>query len=343
MKAIDISVIPKINLPGGESLPAIGMGTFGNDKYKPEEVSEAVFHAIELGYRFFDGAAAYGNEKEIGKVYERALRQGIVKRKDLFILSKLWNDMHGERDVLVAVSKTLKDLQLDYLDAYLVHWPLPNYHAPGAGADDRHPLARPFFIDEFMTAWRQMERLVDMGLVKYIGVSNMTIPKLKEMLPLCRIKPVFNEIEMHPAFQQCDIIEYCRENDIIPVAYSPLGSAERPARDKESADTSVMEMPELIEIAKKHQVHPALICIKWAVQRGYIAVPFSVKEVEYEGNLRCITEDPLTDEEMEQIRLADKNDRLIKAKVFLWPGAESWKNIWDLNGGIDRTGWDESK
>lgn len=342
MEPIDTSKIPKVNLPDGGSLPAIGMGTFGNDKYKSEEVSAAVYNAIKAGYRFFDGAAAYGNEKEIGKVYAQAFNDGIVRREELFILSKLWNDMHGKNDVLIAVAKTLKDLQLDYLDAYLVHWPLPNYHAPGAGVDDRHPEARPFFIEEFMQTWRQMERLVDMGLVKYIGVSNMTIPKLRELLPLCRIKPVFNEIEMHPAFQQWDMMEYCQEQDIIPVAYSPLGSAERPDRDKESNDTAVMEMPELVEIAKRHQVHPALICVKWAVQRGHIPVPFSVRDIEYEGNLRCITEDPLTDDEMEQIRRADKNDRLIKAKVFLWPGAENWKNIWDVDGEIDRTGWKES-
>ena len=339
MKTINADQIPQIKLANGDFIPAIGMGTFGNDKYTPEEVSTAVYNAIKTGYRFFDGAAAYGNEQDIGNVYSRVINEGIVKRKDLYILSKVWNDMHGKGDVLVAVSKTLKDLQLDYLDAYLVHWPFPNDHAPGAGVNDWNPNARPFFIEEFMETWKQMERLADMGLVRHIGVSNMTIPKLDEMLPLCRIMPAFNEIEIHPAFQQWEMFEYCRSKGIVPIAYSPLGSAERPKRDTEAGDTAVMEMPELVKIGKNHGIHPALVCIKWAVQRGHIPVPFSVKQTEYCSNLAAVTEDPLTDEEMEIIRQADRNDRLIKGKVFLWPGAESWKNIWDLNNEIDRTGW----
>lgn len=339
MKKVNVNRIPQIKLADGDFIPAIGMGTFGNDKYKSEEVSTAVYNAIKIGYRFFDGAAAYGNEQQIGNVYSRAITEGVVKRKDLYILSKVWNDMHGKGDVLAAASKTLKNLQLDYLDAYLVHWPFPNDHAPGAGVNDRNPNARPFFIEEFMETWEQMERLADRGLVRHIGVSNMTIPKLEEMLPLCRIKPVFNEIEIHPAFQQWEMFEYCRSKDIVPIAYSPLGSAERPERDTESGDTAVLEMPELVKIGKDHGIHPALVCIKWAVQRGHIPVPFSVRESEYYSNLAAVTEDPLTDEEMEAIRQADKNNRLIKGKVFLWPGAESWENIWDLNNEIDRTGF----
>lgn len=336
---IDISKMPKITLPDGKTMPALGMGTFGNDKYTSEEVSSAVYHAVELGYRFLDGAAAYGNEKEIGKVYSSLFTEGVVKREDLFILSKVWNDMHGKGDVLVALAQTLRDLQLDYLDAYLVHWPFPNYHAPGAGPDDRHPDARPFFVEEFMETWRQMEKLVDMGLVRYIGISNVTIPKMEEILPLCRIKPAFNEVEMHPAFQQWDVFEYCKSHGIIPLAYAPLGSAERPVRDTESNDTKVFEMPEIVQIAKNHGVHPALICLKWAVQRGHIPVPFSVRESEYRGNLECVLNDPLTEEEMEIIKRADRKDRLIKAKVFLWEGAKDWRNMWDMNGEIDRTGW----
>lgn len=334
--------LPEVTSKDGKSLPIIGMGTFGNDKYKSSEVAAAVLGAIRAGYRFFDGAAAYGNEEEIGRVYQQAFAQGLVKREELFILSKLWNDMHGPGKVIAALKKTLKDLQLDYLDAYLVHWPFPNYHAPGAGIDDRHPDARPFFIDEFMATWTQMEALVDAGLVRYIGVSNMTIPKLREVLPLCRRRPVFNEVEMHPAFQQSELFRYCQEQGVIPLAYSPLGSAERPARDTEVTDTEVFKMPELVEIAKRHSVHPALVCLKWATQRGHIPVPFSVKENKYTDNYKAVYSDPLSEEEMRIIEKADKGDRLIKAKVFLWPGAKDWRNIWDLEGVIDRTGWKES-
>ena len=190
-------------------IPRIGLGTFGSDKFSPEQVAGAVKGAIECGYRLFDCASVYGNEHLIGKVFEEAFDSGAVKREDLFIISKVWNDMHGKGDVLLACAKSLKDLRLDYLDIYFVHWPFPNYHAPGCDGDARNPDSRPFFADEFMACWRQMERLADMGLVRSIGMSNMTVPKLEAVLPQCRIKPAFIELELHPAFQQEKLYNYC--------------------------------------------------------------------------------------------------------------------------------------
>lgn len=174
-----------------------------------------------------------------------------------------------------------------------------------------------------------MERLVDMGLVRSLGMSNMTITKLKQVLPLCRIKPVVLEVEMNPAFQQPKLFEYCIRHDILPVAFSPMGSPCRPKRDTEEGDVVTFEMDELREIARAHHCHPAEICVKWAVQRGHVPIPFSVYPAEYAGNLRCATEDFLTEAEMETLRKADRNARLIKGKVFLWEGAESWRDIWD--------------
>lgn len=333
---VDPKLVPKRKLYTGEEIPCVGMGTFGSDRYTAEQVSGAVAGAIRCGYRLFDCASVYGNEDLIGKVFAEAFAQGVVKREELFITSKVWNDMHGKGDVLLSCAKTLKDLQLDYVDAYFMHWPFPNYHAPGCGGDARNPDSRPFAVDEFMAAWRQLERLHDMGLARHIAMSNMTIPKLKAVLPLCRVKPSLIEMELHPGFQQPELYDYCTARGIQPIGFCPIGSPARPDRDKTPDDVADIEMPVVVEIAKKHNVHPAVICLKWAVQRGQVPIPFSVRENQYAGNLRCATEDPLTDEEMAAIGRADQDCRLIKGQVFLWPGAKDWRDLWDLDGTITK-------
>lgn len=327
-QAIDISRVPTCTLYTGERVPAIGMGTFGSDRYNQAQVSAAVAGAIRCGYRLFDCAQVYGNEAEIGKVFREAMDEGLVSRDDLFITSKVWNDSHGQGDVLLAMAGTLKDLQIDHVDCYFVHWPFPNYHAPGCDGDSRNPDSVPFSPDRFMATWRQMERLVDMGLARHIGMSNMTISKLEAVLPQCRIQPAMIEMEMHPSFQQPELFAYCSERNILPIGFSPMGSPARPDRDKTPDDVVDMDMPEIVEIAKAHGIHPATVCIKWAVQRGQLPIPFSVKEQQYISNLRCITEDPLTDAEMAQIAAADKQCRLIKGQVFLWEGAVGWEDLW---------------
>ena len=333
---INPNIVPKRRLYNGDFMPAIGMGTFGSDRFTPNQVSAAVAGAIEAGYRLFDCAAVYGNEDQIGKVFEAAFEKGTVTREELFITTKVWNDMHGKGDVLLSCAKSLKDLKLDYIDLFFVHWPFPNYHAPGCSGDSRNPDSRPFSVEEFMNTWRQCERLVEMGLVKYIGMSNMTIPKLEAVLPLCKIKPVAIEMELHPCFQQPELYDYCIARDIQPIGFCPIGSPTRPDRDKTADDIADIQVPELVEIAKAHQVHPAVICLKWAVQRGQVPIPFSVFENEYVSNLRCITEDPLTEQEMEVLKSIDKNNRLIKGQVFLWEGAKDWEDLWDLDGTITK-------
>jgi alcohol dehydrogenase (NADP+) len=322
-------LVPQRRLYTGDFIPGIGMGTFGSDRFTPEQVSNAVAGAIEVGYRLFDCAAIYGNEEQIGRVFQAAFDKGTVKREEMFITTKVWNNMHGKGDVLLSCAKSLRDLQLDYIDLFFVHWPFPNYHAPGCSVDSRNPDSKPFSLAEFMQTWRQCERLVDMGLVRFIGMSNMTITKLEAVLPLCKIKPVAIEMELHPCFQQQELYDYCVTHDIQPIGYCPIGSPNRPDRDKTEDDITDIEVPELVEIAREHNVHPALICLKWAVQRGQIPIPFSVRENNYVSNLKCITEDPLTDEEMAALKTIDKNNRLIKGQVFLWEGANSWEDLWD--------------
>lgn len=331
-KGVDPGRIPKRRLYTGAEMPAVGLGTFGSDKYSADQVANAVYGAVQCGYRLIDCASVYQNEAQIGEVLKKLFDDGVVKREELFITSKVWNDMHGEGKVLESCRQSLKDLGLSCIDLYFVHWPFPNYHAPGCDGDSRNPDSKPFSLDEFMATWRQCEELVRMGLVKQIGMSNMTIPKLEAVLPLCEIQPAALEMELHPSFQQPELFDYAVEHGIQPIGYCPIGSPSRPERDRTAEDVADTEMPEIVEIARAHGVHPAVVCLKWAVQRGQIPIPFSVKEPQYISNLQCAAEDPLTDEEMERIRRADKNCRLIKGQVFLWKGAKGWEDLWDLDG-----------
>jgi alcohol dehydrogenase (NADP+) len=333
---IDPKLVPKRKLFSGEYMPGIGMGTFGSDRFTPDQISAAVAGAIEVGYRMFDCAAVYGNEDRIGEVFQAAFDKGTVKREELFITTKVWNDMHGEGNVLLSCAKSLRDLKLNYIDLFFIHWPFPNYHAPGCDGDSRNPNSKPFSVDEFMATWRQCERLVEMGLVKYIGMSSMTIPKLEAVLPLCKIKPAAIEMELHPCFQQPELFDYCVARGIQPIGFCPIGSPTRPDRDKTPDDIADIEVPELVKIAKAHHIHPAVVCVKWAVQRGQTPIPFSIHENEYVGNLKCTTEDPLTDKEMEILSSIDKNNRLIKGQVFLWEGAKGWEDLWDMDGTITK-------
>ncbi len=329
-KKIEQSRIPVRTLRGGERIPCLGLGTFGSDKYGAEEIAEAVYGAVKYGYRLIDCASVYRNEDKIGKTLKRLFAGKVVERKDLFITSKVWNDMHGEGKVLESCKKSLEDLGLDYLDLYFVHWPFPNYHAPGCGGDSRNPDSRPFSVEEFMNTWRQCEELVEMGLVRHIGMSNMTIPKMEAVLPLCRIAPAALEMELHPSFQQPELFDYAVARDILPIGYCPIGSPSRPERDRTPEDVADGELPGVAAAARAHGVHPALVCLKWAVQRGQVPIPFSVKEAQYQSNLKCVTEDPLTEAEMEAICREDRNCRLIKGQVFLWKGARGWEDLWDL-------------
>jgi len=324
---VDISRIPTRKLFSGEEIPAIGLGTFGSDKYGPEPIAEAVYRGLKTGYRLIDCASVYQNEDLIGKSIRRAQDEGIINREELFITSKVWNDMHDH--VLESCTQSIRDLQLDHLDLYFVHWPFPNYHAPGCSGDSRNPDSRPFSIEEFMHTWRQCEQLVDKGLTRYIGMSNMTVQKLEAVLPLCRIRPAALEMECHPSFQQPQLYDYAVSHGIQPIGYCPIGSPSRPERDRTEQDVSDIEMPEIVQTARAHNVHPAIICLKWAVGRGQIPIPFSVKPDQLYTNLLSAAEDPLSPEEMEMIRLADRNCRLIKGQVFLWEGASGWEDLWD--------------
>ncbi|MCI9505997.1 MAG: aldo/keto reductase [Oscillospiraceae bacterium] len=328
--AIDASKVPQITLPNGGSIPCIGMGTFGSDRVSAEEVAAAVAGAVRAGYRLFDCAACYGNEAQIGQVFQAAFDEGVVERKDLYIMTKVWNDMH--RDVETACRKSIADLRCGYVDMYFIHWPFPNYHAPHCDVDARNPDSKPFSVEEFLDTYRQCEALVDKGLIRHIGISNMTIPKLEAVLGRLRIPPTACEIELHPCFQQQELFDYLNAHHIQPVGYMPIGSPRRPERDIVETDIADLELPEMRAIAQAHGVHPAIIALKWAVQRGQIPIPFSIHN--YIANLECTMTEPLTEEEMRTIGTLERHNRLVKGQVFLWPGAKDWNDLWDEEGRI---------
>ena len=331
---IDPAAVPGRTFPSRAKIPAVRHGTFGSDRFSGADIAQAVSGALALGYRHIDCAAVYGNEHLIGETFRDVLDSGLIDRQELWVTSKLWNDKHAQEDVLPACRKTLKDLQLAYLDLYLIDWPFPNHHDPGVDVDARDPYAVPYIHDNYMKTWRQMEQLVDQGLVKHIGTSNMSQAKLELLLRDARIKPVANEMELHPHFQQPELFQFCLDNDIAPIGFSPIGSPMRPERDTTAEDTVDIEDPVIVEIAARHAVHPAVICVKWAAQRGQIPIPFSINRDQYRSNLEAVVIDPLTAEEMAAISGIDKNCRLIKGQVFLWQGAESWEDLWDLDGVI---------
>ena len=162
----------------------------------------------------------------------------------------------------------------------------------------------------------------------------MTIPKLKRLLADARIRPAVNEMELHPHFQQRELFEFVRVNGIEPVGYSPIGSPARPERDRAPEDTVDVEDPVIVRIARRLGLHPAVVCTKWAVQRGQTPIPFSTKPNNIRANLQGVLSEPLTDEEMREIARIDRNCRLIKGQVFLWKEGQSWEDLWDVNGEI---------
>lgn len=328
-EAVDSALVPTRQLAGGARIPSIGLGTFGSDHVTGEAVAAAVLGAAAVGYRHFDCAAVYANEALVGESLT-AIQRGGVPRDQLWVTSKLWNDRHARVDVAPSCEKSLRDLQLDELDLYLVHWPFPNFHPPGCDSSARSPESKPYAHERFMETWGELERLVERGLVRHVGTSNMTVPKLTNLLRDARVRPVCNQMELHPYFQQPELFNFLTAEGIVPVGYCPLGSPARPERDRSPGDLVDLEDPVVTAVARAHGVHPSVVCLKWAIQRGQVPIPFSAQRSHYLANLRATVTPPLTAEEMNALAGVDRNCRLIKGHVFLWEGARGWEDLWDV-------------
>ena len=331
---VDPALVPQRTLYTGARMPA---NRFGNVRLGPCHGRSKLQRRWKMRRRLGIGISIVHLSTPTNTrldMHSSRCCEGILNASELWITSKLWNDKHGENDVIASCRKSLTDLRLSYLDLYLVHWPFPNFHPPGCDVSSRSKDAKPYIHAEFMKTWRKMEELVDLGLVRHIGTSNMTVPKLKLLLRDARIKPAVNEMELHPHFQQPQLFDFVRSNGMIPVGYCPVGSPGRPERDRTAEDTVPTQDPVIVKIANRLGVHPAVVCIKWAVQRGQVPIPFSTNRSHYLSNLEGVVSEPLTEGEMREISAIDRNCRLIKGQVFLWKEGQSWEDLWDLNGEI---------
>jgi alcohol dehydrogenase (NADP+) len=214
----------------------------------------------------------------------------------------------------------------------ICRWPISI--CTGVDVTSRATDARPYIHAEYMRTWRALEGLVKEGIVRHIGTSNMSIPKLELLLRDAEIPPAANEMELHPHMQQPDLLCYVQAHGMVPIAYAPLGSPDRPERDRTPEDTVDLQDPVILEIAARLGVHPALVALKWALQRGTVPIPMSTKRSHYLANLRCATTPPLAEADMAAIGAIDRRNRLIKGQVFLWRDNQDWRDLWDENGEI---------
>ncbi|CAH00016.1 trifunctional aldehyde reductase/xylose reductase/glucose 1-dehydrogenase (NADP(+)) [Kluyveromyces lactis] len=306
-----------VTLNNGEKMPLVGLGCW---KMPNDVCADQIYEAIKIGYRLFDGAQDYANEKEVGQGVNRAIKEGLVKREDLVVVSKLWNSFHHPDNVPRALERTLSDLQLDYVDIFYIHFPLAfkpvpfdEKYPPGfyTGKEDE---AKGHIEEEqvpLLDTWRALEKLVDQGKIKSLGISNFSGALIQDLLRGARIKPVALQIEHHPYLTQERLIKYVKNAGIQVVAYSSFG----PVSFLELENKKALNTPTLFEhdtiksIASKHKVTPQQVLLRWATQNGIAIIPKSSKKERLLDNLRINDALTLTDDELKQISGLNQNIR----------------------------------
>ncbi|KAH8706933.1 NADP-dependent oxidoreductase domain-containing protein [Phaeosphaeriaceae sp. PMI808] len=261
-------------LNNGVTIPAVGFGTFANEGSKGETY-KAVTQALKTGYRHLDCAWFYQNEEEVGEAVSDFLASTPnVKRQDLFICTKVWQHLHEPDEVKWSFENSLEKLKMDYIDLFLVHWPIAaesnDSRMPKIGADRKYVIKKDL-TENPQPTWRAMEELNRSGKARAIGVSNWTIQGLKQLLSFAEIKPTVNQIEIHPFLPNTELVKFCQDNDVLPAAYSPLGSQNQVPSTGEQVRTN----PKLNEIAQRSDHDLAQVLLAWGLQRGYVVLPKS--------------------------------------------------------------------
>jgi len=321
---------PEVPLNNKRTMPAFGLGTW---LAPPGEVANAVKLAIDVGYRHIDCALLYQNEKEIGRAIKEKIAEGVVKREDLFITSKLWNTYHRQDLVVKGCKKTLKNFGLDYIDLYLMHWPMA-FKATDKADEESQELGNktaimtdPEFMpvdsegklifsdDDFVDTYKELEKCVKLGLAKSIGVSNFNISQLQHLLPKTSIKPVTNQVEIHPYLIQNDLRTFCEKEGIVITGYCPLGSA----RD-DLPFVKVLEHPTILDIAKAINKTPAQVVLRYLVEMNVVPIPKSTNPERMRQNI-SVFDFKLSQEQFAALQRLDRNER-----ICIIPGSQSHKD-----------------
>lgn len=309
--------------PQGE-IPAIGLGTW---KMDDGSATEAVKTALQLGYRHIDCAPIYLNEADVGAAFGEVFESGAISREEVWVTSKLWCNRHRPDLVRGALEQTLADLQIDYLDLFMIHWPIVfrhDAHRPESGAD--------FISLEDMPlneTWRAMEACVEAGLCRNLGVCNFSVKKLKTISADCKIRPSANQVECHPFFPQHELLEFCQNEKIQFVAYSPLGSGDRPERMRSEQDPNLFDVPEIRGIAEARGLTVGQVILAWSVNRGTVAIPKSANPQRQAENLAAGSIE-LSAAEMKSIDQISKTYRYVHGRFWEMEGSPyTVANLWD--------------
>ncbi|KAH8668156.1 aldehyde reductase I [Tricladium varicosporioides] len=280
--------IPMLKLNNGVEMPALGFGTF-TDENVPGEIKAAVLTALDAGYRHLDCAWYYQNESEVGSALKTWLSQNpSVLRKDLFITTKVWPHLMEPEDVEWSLNNSLGNLGLEYVDAFLIHWPFAVERTEDRkvklGDDGKYILKNPLTANLEPT-WRAMEKLYTVGKTRTLGASNFTTHHLTSLLSYASVPPSINQIEIHPYFPNTALLDFCFSHSILPVAYSPLGSQNQ-LKSQSQGIQPLTKDEILLGLAEKKGVSLAQVCISWGLKRGYAVVPTSRKEARIRENFR---------------------------------------------------------
>ncbi|KAI4305695.1 hypothetical protein L6164_029046 [Bauhinia variegata] len=311
MVATEIPSLVLGSSAGQRRMPVIGMGSAPDFTCK-SDTKEAIVEAIKQGYRHFDTAAAYGSEQALGEAIKKAIELGLVTREELFVTSKLWCTDNHPHLVLPALKRSLKTLQLEYLDLYLIHWPIcakPGKFSFPIDAEELMPL-------DLKGVWAAMEECQRLGLTRAVGVSNFSMKELENLLSFATVPPAVNQVEMNLAWQQKKLRDFCKANGIIITAFSPLrkGASRGP---NEAMDNDVVK-----EIADAHGKSSAQVCLRWLYEQGVTFVPKSYNKERMNQNLQ-IFDWSLTEEDYEKINQV-KQQRLISG-----PTKPQLKDLYD--------------